>query len=219
MLLLTAGLLLVVTVTGCRSSFEISDRPISFSEQRIEGTRQYISDRYNLDVDEITIVPQIIVLHWTAIDDFEATFKVFDSETLGARPQLTGAGNVNVAAHFLVDRDGSVFRLMPETWMGRHTIGLNYSAIGIENVGGADGEEDLTRAQERANIELVRYLKNKYPTIDYLIGHYEYRKFEGHPLWLEVDDGYRTVKDDPGPRFMSAVRSGVADLKLMGPPE
>lgn len=215
-----SGFVLLAAVAGCRSSFEIHDRPISFSEERIEGTRQYISDRYNIDVDEITIVPQIIVLHWTAIGDFEATFNVFDKETLsGLRPQLAGAGGVNVAAHFLVDRDGSVYRLMPETWMGRHTIGLNYSAIGIENVGGVEGEEDLTRAQEIANIELIRYLKKRYPTIDYLIGHYEYTKFERHPLWLEVDDGYRTVKDDPGPRFMSAVRSGVADLNLLGPPK
>ena len=32
-----------------------------------------------------------------------------------------------------VDRDGTICRLMPETWMARHVIGLNYSAIGIEN--------------------------------------------------------------------------------------
>jgi hypothetical protein len=64
----------------------------------------------------------------------------------------------------------------------------------------------------------VRYLVNTYPTIRYLIGHMEYRRFEGHPLWLELDDGYRTEKTDPGDRFMKAVRKGVADLGLEGPP-
>jgi len=43
--------------------------------------------------------------------------------------------------------------------------------------------DNLTDAQIQANIALVRYLKNKYPTIEYLIGHHEYLHFEGHPLW------------------------------------
>ena len=66
-------------------------------------------------------------------------------------------------------------------------------------------------------MRLVRYLKNKYPTIEYLIGHHEYRVFEGHPHWLERDPRYRTVKSDPGEAFMTAVRAAVADLELKGP--
>jgi hypothetical protein len=46
----------------------------------------------------------------------------------------------------------------------------------------------------------------------------EYQQFEGHPLWLELDDTYRTEKIDPGDRFMTAVREAVADLGLEGPP-
>jgi beta-N-acetylhexosaminidase len=107
---------------------------------------------------------------------------------------------------------------MPETWMARHCIGLNYSAIGVENVGGGKGIDNLTDQQIDANIRLVRYLVRENPTIRYLIGHMEYRRFEGHPLWRELDDGYRTDKIDPGERFMTAVREGVADLGLEGPP-
>ena len=58
-------------------------------------------------------------------------------------------------------------------------------------------------------IDDLLYLTNKYPTIKYLIGHHEYREYENSPLWLEKDDGYRTVKADPGDRFMNAVRAGV----------
>ena len=122
-----------------------------------------------------------------------------------------------MSIQFLVDRDGNIYRLMPETWMARHVIGLNYNSIGVENVGGAGGAPDLTPAQVEADIRLVRYLVQKYPTIRYLIGHHEYRVFEGHPLWLERDPGYRTPKSDPGPAFMAAVRAGVADLGLEGP--
>jgi len=33
---------------------------------------------------------------------------------------------------------------MPDNWMGRHVIGLNYNSIGVENVGGVDDKQDLT---------------------------------------------------------------------------
>jgi N-acetyl-anhydromuramyl-L-alanine amidase AmpD len=96
-------------------------------------------------------------------------------------------------------------------------IGLNYDAIGVENVGGADGD-NLTDAQIEANAQLARYLAKKYDTIEYLIGHHEYQRFERHPLWRERDASYRTTKIDPGERFMSRVRARVADLGLKGPP-
>jgi beta-N-acetylhexosaminidase len=209
----------LLALSGCATGLEIHDRPISFSADRESATLQYIADHYGENPEDISIVPRIIVLHWTAIDRFEETFAVFDREELGdSRPGLAGAGNVNVSIQFVVDRDGSVYRLMPETWMARHCIGLNYSAIGVENVGGGHGIDNLTDEQIAANIRLVRYLVRKYPTIRYLIGHMEYRRFEGHALWLELDESYRTEKIDPGDRFMTAVRKAVADLGLEGPP-
>jgi beta-N-acetylhexosaminidase len=197
----------------------IVDRPISFSEERIEMTREYIRGHYGFDPDEIAFTPRMIVLHWTAIEDLEATFRTFDPETLGGRPDLSGAGAVNVSSQFVVAKDGTIYRLMPENWMARHVIGLNWGAIGVENVGSGTRESStLTDDQAAANIALVRYLVRKYPTIEYLIGHHEYRAFEGHPLWLERDPDYRTDKIDPGDAFMAAVRAGVEDLGLLGPP-
>jgi dipeptidyl aminopeptidase/acylaminoacyl peptidase len=196
----------------------IVDRPISFSAQRHEMTRAYIQTQYGIEATDITITPRVVVLHWTAIDGLEATFRVFDRETLAGRPDLAGAGAVNVSSQFVVDRDGTIYRLMPETWMARHVIGLNFNAIGVENIGGRDGVDDLTDAQVAANSALVRYLATRFPTIEYLIGHHEYQAFEGHPLWRELDMSYRTAKTDPGDRFMGAVRAAVADLGLQGPP-
>lgn len=208
-----------LALAGCSDELKIHDRPIQFSEDRVSGTLQYIADHYGERPEDISIVPRIVVLHWTAIDGFEESFAAFDPEKLGgSRPGLVAAGDVNVSIQFLVGRDGTVYRLMPETWMARHCIGLNYSAIGVENVGGGGGIDNLTDAQIEANIRLVRYLVGKYPTIQYLIGHMEYLEFEGDPLWLEIDPSYRTEKIDPGDRFMSAVRAAVADLGLEGPP-
>jgi len=215
--ILCLGSLLVLS--GCATGLKVHDRPISFSADRVSATQRYIADHYGESPENISIVPYIIVLHWTAIDGFEETFATFDPEELGgSRPGLAAAGDLNVSIQFVVDRDGSIYRLMPETWMARHCIGLNYSAIGVENVGGGHGIDNLTDEQIAANIRLVRYLAERYPTIRYLIGHMEYREFEGHPLWLELDEDYRTEKVDPGDRFMTAVRDAVADLGLEGPP-
>jgi len=209
----------VLALSGCAHGLKIHDRPVHFSADRVNATLQYIEMHYGEEPEDISIVPRIIVLHWTAIDGFGDSFAAFDPEELfGSRPDLAGAGEVNVSIQFLVDRDGTVYRLMPETWMARHCIGLNSSSIGVENVGGGGGIDNLTDKQIAANIRLVRYLAKKYPTIQYLIGHMEYRDFEGHPLWLELDDSYRTEKTDPGDRFMNAVRDAVADLGLEGPP-
>ncbi len=127
------------------------------------------------------------------------------------------AGALNVSSHYLVDRDGTIYQLLPETTLARHVIGLNHSAIGIENVGNGT-DLPLTDAQVAANVAIVRYLDSKYE-IDYLIGHHEYIKFEGHPLWLEKDSGYRTEKTDPGDDYMNRVREIVSDLGLEGPPD
>jgi N-acetyl-anhydromuramyl-L-alanine amidase AmpD len=113
----------------------------------------------------------------------------------------------------MVDRDGKVYRLMDETTMARHIIGLNHCAIGIENVGGEGNANNLTPSQLQANLDLIRYLENKYATIDYLIGHYEYTNFTKHPLWLEKDNNYRTIKYDPSPSFMQRLRLHFPHLK------
>jgi len=189
----------------------IIQRPIIFTDKRKDMTREYIKTHYGFKVRNIKIKPKMIVLHWTAVMDFEECFKRLNGEELYSdRGDIASASALNVSAHFLVARDGTITQLMPDNWMARHVIGLNYSTIGIENVGGEGNmKDDLTDAQVQANINLVKYLKAKYPTIQHLIGHHEYREYENSSLWLEKDDGYRTIKADPGERFMKAVREGV----------
>jgi len=189
----------------------ILQKPIVFNKKRKDLTKEYIQSHYGLAVKNITIEPKIIVLHWTAVMDFKKSFKRLNPELLFSdRADIAKASALNVSAHFLVDRDGTIHQLMPDNWMARHVIGLNYSSIGVENVGGeANSKEDLTPAQLKANIRLVNYLQAKYPTIKHIIGHHEYREFESSPLWLERDAGYRTKKADPGEKFMNDVRNSV----------
>jgi beta-N-acetylhexosaminidase len=200
---------------------QIIDKPIDFGKERIAMTKAYIRSHYGMKVNNIEITPKIIVLHWTAEMSLDKSFKRLQPEKLlSDRKDILKASALNVSAHFLVARDGTIYRLMPENWMARHVIGLNYSSIGIENVGGKGNKsEDLTPAQLRSNIALVGYLKGKYPTIEYLIGHHEYTQMESTPLWLEKDKGYRTVKLDPGEKFMREVREAVEFMHLKIPPK
>ena len=204
----------IVFLFSCKTaSIQIIDKPIIFDESRIQLTLDYLSDRYGLEQKEPMIDPKMIVLHWTAIPTFEESFDAFERPTLpGSRPDIKNVSGLNVSSQFMIDRDGTIYKLMPETMMARHVIGLNHCAIGVENVGGTE-DKPLTDAQLQSNIKLVRYLAEKY-NIDYVIGHYEYTNFEGHQLWLERDDGYRTKKTDPGPDFMKKVRQATENFNF-----
>ena len=155
---------------------------------------------------------KFIVVHFTAIPTLQGSFEAFDREELpSSRSDISGKNaSANVSVPYLIDRDGSIYQLMPDNWMGRHVIGLNYSSIGIENVGKLG---TLTEKQLEANIALITHLQKKHSKIDYLIGHSDYRCFEETPLWLERDKDYRTEKNDPGETFMSRLQSALPTLK------
>jgi hypothetical protein len=193
----------------------IVERPIPFTDARREAMLEYRRRHEDPAARDLAITPRVLIIHHTALNDLEASYAAFEAPFLGqTRPRLAKAGGVNVSAHFLVDRDGTILRLLPETQMGRHTIGLNHVAIGIENVGGT-AKTRLTDAQLAANAALVRWLAARHP-ITHLIGHHEYRGMERHEYWRERDPSYRTIKQDPGATFMSRLRAKVADLALLG---
>lgn len=196
-------------------SLAIVDAPIRWTDERARLTLEYRRRHSDPDAKDLTIEPHVIVLHYTDGDSAAATRAYFDNVRIeAARKDLARAGAVNVSAHFLVDRDGTIYRLQPETRFARHCIGLNHIAIGIENVGDGD-RHPLTDAQVAADAALVRDLASRFP-ITHLFGHHEVMKLRGSSLYVERDAGYRNEKPDPGEHFMAAVRERVADLKLSG---
>lgn len=209
---MTKLLLAFFTLTNILHALEIIQKPIQFSAHRQELTRDYIRQHYGLSPETITITPKIVVVHYTAIPTLQGSFEAFDREELpSSRKDISGSSaSANVSVAYLIDRDGTIYQLMPDNWMGRHVIGLNYSSIGIENVGNLG---TLTERQLEANIALITYLTDKYDTIDYLIGHSDYRCFENTPLWLERDKDYRTEKEDPGEAFMHQLNKALPELK------
>ncbi|MEM6802949.1 MAG: peptidoglycan recognition family protein [Bacteroidota bacterium] len=197
----------------------IQDRPIQFDSLREALSLAYLKEHHGLEKERAEIIPKVILIHHTVIPSLDATFEAFDPPLLpSSRAEIIQSSALNVSAHFGVDQDGTIYRFLPETSFARHVIGLNYCAIGVENVGGGP-DLPLTQAQLAANISLVFYLKKKFPDIEYLIGHHEYQAFFKHPLWKESDPNYLTKKNDPGPKFMEGIRKELKALKLKGPPD
>ncbi|WP_437920177.1 N-acetylmuramoyl-L-alanine amidase [Sphingobacterium sp. LRF_L2] len=181
----------------------IVQRPITWNAKRERLSLEYLQERHGIKNNSVDILPQIVVVHWTDVLSVTKTIRVFDPVELPGRANLQKASSLNVSAQFVVGRDGTIYQLLPETTFARHTIGLNYCAIGIENIGSA--RYPLTEAQLNANTALIKYLMSKYP-IEYVIGHNEYQSFKDTKWWKEVDPNYFTDKDDPGSDFMGRLR-------------
>lgn len=182
---------------------DIIQRPITWDALRDSLSVDYLRNRHGINSSSAEIVPKMVVVHWTDVLSVNKTIRVFDPVELPGRPRLQKASTLNVSAQFVIGRDGSIFQLLPETTFARHTIGLNYCAIGIENIGSS--RYPLTEAQLDANTALIKYLMAKYP-IEYVIGHHEYQAFKDTEWWKETDPEYLTKKTDPGDVFMNQLR-------------
>ena len=201
---------------------EIQPWPLPNETERQALTKRYVQEHCGtscmLEADEypVEMTPKLVVVHWTASSTAKSAWNTFAGATLAGRRDLSSGGSLNVSAHYLVDRDGTIYELLPPTRIARHCIGLNHLSIGIENVGNGS-THPLTEAQIAANVALIRQLASTYP-ITHLIGHHEHNAMEGHPYFQEQDPKYRTTKIDPGAEIMRQIRMGLADLDLQGPP-
>ena len=188
------------------SSGEVAEKPVivekflNWTEYRERLTQEYAERHYGLSITRIE--PQAVVIHWTAGDTWESAYYTFYDET-------RGDGTVNVSSQFIVDRDGTIYQLMPENYLARHVIGYNWCAIGIENVGGANHVENLTQAQLESNLALIRYLREKYPAIKYIFGHYQQVAARESGLYIEHVAGYQSFKSDPGKIFMTQLKDNL----------
>lgn len=70
-------------------------------------------------------------------------------------------GWVGIGYHFLVRKDGSIYRGRPEDTVGAHAGNNNYDSIGICFEGNFMTDK-MGDAQRKAGQDLVQYLKDKY---------------------------------------------------------
>ena len=144
-------------------------RPIPFGPARRAETAVYARRHYGLDTWRLRR-PRVIVEHYTASSTFASAYATFAADVPDAElHELPG-----VCAHFVIDRDGTIYQLVPLGTICRHTVGLNYTAIGIEHVGTSAAEILSDAAQMRASLALTAWLQWRYriPLRD-VIGHAE----------------------------------------------
>ena len=170
--------------------------------------KEYSKTHYNINNIYIKR-PKIIVIHSTATRTLEGTINIFDSDYLMGRSDIRDNGDINVSIHFIVDRDGTIYSYTPITVIARHVIGLNYTSIGIENVGFPN---DLTDEQLSSNIKLINYLKKNIKTIKHVIGHFEYndKNAPHYNLMKNKDTNYIAAqRSDPSKLFVDSVRANI----------
>lgn len=98
------------------------------------------------------------------------------SESTTATPQQVDSwhkanGWCGIGYHFLVRKDGSIYRGRPLDKMGAHVFGMNNCSIGI-CAEGRYGIETMPLVQKKAICELLVYLKKIYPNAK-IVGHKE----------------------------------------------
>jgi beta-N-acetylhexosaminidase len=143
-------------------------KPIPFGPHRKAQMAAYAQRHYG--IHSWRLHPRVIVEHYTASNSFSAAWSTFAADTpdpeLGELP--------GTCAHFIVDRDGTIYQLVRLNVMCRHTVGLNHVAIGIENVGTSDGEILRDPAQLRSSLALAAWLVGRFHIrIRNVIGHSE----------------------------------------------
>ncbi len=131
--------------------------PIPFGQTRRREMRAYAQRHYGID-DHRLRRPRVIVEHYTATSTFAPVFNTFAADT----PDVELGELPGVCAHYVIDRDGTIHRLVPTNIMCRHTVGLNWTAIGIEHVGTSDGQVLGNPRQLRASLRLTRALQGRH---------------------------------------------------------
>ena len=144
-------------------------KPIPFGAARRAETAAYAARHYGLHTWRL-VHPRVIVEHYTAGSTFASAWNTFAADSpdaeLGERP--------GTCAHFVIDRDGTIYQLVPLTTMCRHTVGLNWTAIGIEHVGTSDAQILSDRRQLDASLRLTLWLMHRYGiSLPNVIGHAE----------------------------------------------
>jgi N-acetylmuramoyl-L-alanine amidase len=136
---------------------KITQRPIPFGSKRKREMAAYAERHYGINSSALAN-PHVIVEHVTVTPDFASVYNTFANDAPDAElGELPG-----VCSHFVVDKDGTIYQLVPLSIMCRHTVGLNYTAIGIEHVGQTDADVLGNKRQLRSSLALTRWLRCRY---------------------------------------------------------
>jgi N-acetylmuramoyl-L-alanine amidase len=147
----------------------IVSKLIPFGAKRRAEMAAYAKRHYGIETWRLEH-PHVIVEHYTASDSFASTYSAFARDTPDAElGELPGT-----CAHFVIDRDGTIYQLVRLKTMCRHTVGLNWTSFGIEHVATSDRQILGNRAQLSASLSLTVWLMSTFRIqLRNVIGHNE----------------------------------------------
>jgi N-acetyl-anhydromuramyl-L-alanine amidase AmpD len=159
-------------------------KPIPFPPQRLAETAAYALRHYGIDTWHLRH-PHVIVEHYTESTTMLSAWSLFAQDVPDSElHELPGT-----CAHFIIDRDGTIYQLVPLDVICRHTVGLNATALGIEHVGMSDADVLGDPAQMRASLHLTAWLMQRdHIALGDVIGHAESLT---SPYHHELDPAWR----------------------------
>jgi N-acetylmuramoyl-L-alanine amidase len=129
--------------------------------------------------------PQTIVEHYAAAGSISAIFSTFRTD----QPDVEFHELPNVCSHFAVSASGGIYKFVPVSIRCRHTVGLNWTAIGIEHVGFSDQDILNRSAQLNASLQLTQWLRCRFGIpVNQVIGHNESLS---SPFYKELDPRFK----------------------------
>ena len=179
---------------------------IPFGPAREQQMRAYALQHYGIDSYKL-VDPHLVIWHYTDSATFQSVWNTFADDV----PDVTYHELPQVCAHFVIDTDGTIYQLVPLDIMCRQVVGLNYTAIGIENVGFSDQQVMGDAAQYRSGLELTRWLRcTEHIPVANVIGHNESLS---SPYYRELVPSFRgQTHADFNRADMNIVRAAVAKL-------
>ncbi len=143
--------------------------PIPFGPKRKHQMAAYSQRHYGERTWRLRH-PHVIVEHLSEASSVAAVYNTFAPDV--PDPELHELPNV--CSHFVISSSGRIFQLVNLRTRCRHTVGLNWTAIGIEHVGFREGDVLGNRRELGASLRLTRYLQCRFhiPLRD-VIGHAE----------------------------------------------
>ncbi len=198
---------LAATLAAAVPTPTIVQKPIPFPAKRKQEMAAYARRHYGIDSYRLRD-PKVIVEHYTVTSTFQQTFNTFAPDNPDSElKELPGT-----CAHYVIDRDGTIYQLVPRSIMCRHTVGLNYTAIGIEHVGSSDAQILDNAKQMAASLRLTRWLRCHYGIgVNNVIGHAESLSSPYHRERVE-----RLKKQTHGDMTRAAMQTYRAKLAQKG---
>jgi len=168
---------------------------------RAYSLRHYGIDSYRL------VHPHLIIWHYTDSTTYGSVYNTFADDV----PDVQFHELPQVCTQFVITTHGTIHQLVPLDLMCRQVVGLNYTSIGIENVGESDPQVLDDRDQYRAALRLTGWLRCRFGIpVHNVIGHNESLQ---SPYFRELVPAFRgQTHSDFDHHDMNIVRAAVGRL-------